>query len=128
MPILWALANPKLDEREAFTAIRPRAERGRAGRPGLLLIADKGFAFREFEADLAVRGAQLLRPSFKREKHRTSDSLLNDLHRLDRQPHQAHNGRDDTHLARDLLGDKGQSAYVKRPLKPYRAAEAGSLV
>lgn len=37
-------------------------------------------------------------------------------------------GRDDTHLARDLLGDKGQSAYVKRPLKPYRAAEAGSLV
>lgn len=32
-----------------------------------------------------------------------------DPRRLDRQPHQAHNGRDDTHLARNLLVDKGQS-------------------
>lgn len=36
-------------------------------RPGLLVISDKGFASREFEADLAFRGAELLHPSFKRE-------------------------------------------------------------
>ncbi|ODA70518.1 hypothetical protein APS67_005252 [Streptomyces sp. AVP053U2] len=31
-----------------------------------------------------------------------------DPHRLDRQPRQAYNGRSHTHLARNLLGDKGQ--------------------
>ena len=41
-----------------------------ADRPGLLLIADKGFASKEFETDLAERGIELLRPSFKREKKR----------------------------------------------------------
>src|SRR5262249_310238 len=40
-----------------------------------------------------------------------------DPHRLDRQPRQAHNGRDHPHLARNLLGHKGQSAYFKRPLR-----------
>jgi hypothetical protein len=32
-----------------------------------------------------------------------------DPYGLDRQPHQTHNGRDDTHLARNSPGDKGQS-------------------
>ena len=41
-----------------------------ADRPGLLIIADKGFASKEFENDLVMRGAELLRPSFKREKKR----------------------------------------------------------
>nr|WP_208867399.1 hypothetical protein [Streptomyces himastatinicus] len=36
-----------------------------ADRPGLLIIADKGFASKEFE-NLVMRGAELLRPSFKR--------------------------------------------------------------
>ncbi|MBP2068690.1 hypothetical protein [Streptomyces iranensis] len=35
-----------------------------ADRPGLLIIADKDFASKEFENDLVMRGAELLRPSF----------------------------------------------------------------
>lgn len=37
-------------------------------------------------------------------------------HCLDRQPCQAHNGRDHPHLARNLLGHQGQFSYPKRPL------------
>ncbi|MFE7469486.1 hypothetical protein ACFU6R_36035 [Streptomyces sp. NPDC057499] len=68
MSTLWSLANPKLDEREVLTAMLDRRPDAATGRPGLLFIADKGFASKEFEADLALRGAPLLRPSFKREK------------------------------------------------------------
>ncbi|MEE1766800.1 transposase [Streptomyces sp. JV185] len=82
MPILWALANPKLDEREVLTAMLDREPEAVTDRPGLLLIADKGFASKEFEADLALRGAELLRPAFKREKHRKGESLLKSVRQL----------------------------------------------
>ncbi|MGW3744521.1 IS982 family transposase, partial [Streptomyces sp. NPDC005146] len=73
---------------------RRRGERGScavrvAARPlmqivcsSLLVIADKGFASKEFEADLAFRGAELLRPSFKREKKRRGESLLKSVRQL----------------------------------------------
>lgn len=47
-----------------------------ADRPGLLVIADKGFAYKEFETDLAFRGIEFFRPSFKRERRRKGQSLL----------------------------------------------------
>ncbi|MFJ5035260.1 transposase [Streptomyces sp. NPDC088560] len=68
MPITWALANPKIDERQVLAAMLDREPHLATDRPGLLVIADKGFASKEFENDLAMRGAELLRPSFKREK------------------------------------------------------------
>jgi hypothetical protein len=36
-----------------------------AARPGLLLIADKGYVSAELDTYLADRGAQLLRPSYR---------------------------------------------------------------
>lgn len=63
LPILWALANPKMDEREVLAAMPGREPESVTNRPGLLMISDKGFASAEFEADLAFRGAELLRPS-----------------------------------------------------------------
>ncbi|WP_225850030.1 hypothetical protein [Streptomyces sp. HPF1205] len=82
MPILWALANPKLDEREVLQAMFDVEEDLIAGRPGLLLIADKGFASKEFENDLAMRGIELPRPSFKREKKRKDEPLLKSVRQL----------------------------------------------
>lgn len=82
MPILWALANPKLDEREVLSAMLDREPHPATDRPSLLVIADKGFASKEFEADLAFRGAELLRPSFKREKKRRGQSLLKSVRQL----------------------------------------------
>ncbi|MFK4228079.1 transposase [Streptomyces sp. NPDC019890] len=61
MPITWALANPKIDERDVMAAMLDREPELAADRAGLLLIADKGFASKEFEADLAFQGVELLR-------------------------------------------------------------------
>jgi len=44
MPILRALANPKPGEREVLTAMLDREPDAVTGRPGLLVIADKGSA------------------------------------------------------------------------------------
>jgi hypothetical protein len=52
MPILWALADPRLDEREVLAAMVDVEPELAAARPGLLLIADKGVKARWFEADL----------------------------------------------------------------------------
>jgi hypothetical protein len=82
MPITWALANPKIDEREVMTAMLDREPHLAADRPGQLLIADKGFASREFENDLTFQGIELLRPSFKREKPRRGESLLKSVRQL----------------------------------------------
>ncbi|MFF8029622.1 IS982 family transposase [Streptomyces sp. NPDC007896] len=82
MPITWALANPKIDEREVLASMLDRLPHLATDRPGLLIIADKGFASKEFENDLAMRGAELLRPSFKREKHRKGESLLKSVRQL----------------------------------------------
>lgn len=51
-------------------------------RPRLLLISDKGFASKEFENDLAMRGIELLRPSFKREEKRKGERLLKSVRQL----------------------------------------------
>jgi hypothetical protein len=82
MPITWALASPKIDEREVLSAMIDREPHLATGRPGLLLIADKGFASAQFEADLATRGITLLRPSFKRENNRPGEPLLKSVRQL----------------------------------------------
>jgi hypothetical protein len=93
MPMLWALANPKLDEREVLTAMLDRESEAVTSRPGLLLIADKGFASKAFEADLTLRGAELLRPSFKREKRPKGESLLKSVRQLIRSVNDTLKGR-----------------------------------
>jgi hypothetical protein len=82
LPILWALADPKLDEREVLTAMLDREPELAADRPGLLIIADKGFASREFEAGLALRGVELLRPARKTEQPRPGQALLKPVRQL----------------------------------------------
>ncbi|MFI2207264.1 transposase [Streptomyces sp. NPDC020192] len=82
MPITWALANPKIDEREVLASMLDCEPHLATDRPGLLVIADKGFASKEFENDLAMGGAELLRPSFKREKRRKGECLLKSVRQL----------------------------------------------
>lgn len=82
MPITWTLADPKVDEREVLGAMLEAEPGLTATRTNLLLIADKGFASRRFEAELAHRGVTLLRPSFKREKTRPGEHLLKSVRQL----------------------------------------------
>jgi hypothetical protein len=68
LPVAWCLATPKLGEREVVTAMLDH-ERHRL-RPGLRILADKGFAGREFERLVAAHGAVLVRPDRAGEPHR----------------------------------------------------------
>ncbi|WEB43603.1 hypothetical protein MOV08_32890 [Streptomyces yunnanensis] len=76
MPVLWALASPKIDEREVLAAMLEVDAPLVRERPGLLLITDKGFASRVFERSLCERGISLLRPSVKREFARPGEPML----------------------------------------------------
>ncbi|MEO3823065.1 IS982 family transposase [Actinomadura sp. B10D3] len=82
MPIMWALADPKLDEREVLAAMLEVDAELVADRPGLLLIADKGFKARWFEDELAAQGVQLLRPSMRNEQSRPGEHLLKPVRQL----------------------------------------------
>ncbi|MBD3011270.1 IS982 family transposase [Streptomyces sp. 5-10] len=66
MPISWCLAHPKLGEREVMCALLERDHY--LVRAGQVILADKGFAGREFEAFLTERlGVHLVRPDRKDE-------------------------------------------------------------
>jgi hypothetical protein len=60
LPVAWCLASPKRGEREVVAALLDH-ERHRL-RPGLVILADKGFAGQEFEQLVAGYGAVLVRP------------------------------------------------------------------
>jgi Transposase DDE domain len=82
MPILWALADPKIGEREVLAAMLDAEPQLAAARPGLTLITGKGFSGRETEADLARCGIMLLRPSRKDETARYGEPLLKSIRQL----------------------------------------------
>src|ERR1017187_8071333 len=82
MPILWALADPKIGEREVLTAMVDVEPQLATARPGLALITDKGFAGRQTEADLAARGTTLLRPSRQDGSTRHGEPLLKSVRQL----------------------------------------------
>jgi hypothetical protein len=82
MPILWALANPKIGEREVLAAMLEVEAGVIAEHDGILLISDKGFASKPFERLLAEQGIELLRPSRKREKARHGEAMLKKVRQL----------------------------------------------
>ncbi|WP_413754711.1 hypothetical protein NRF20_28715 [Streptomyces sp. R-74717] len=56
MPILWALADPELGEREVLAAMLEVDADIVGERPGFLLVTDKGFASTPFERSLSAQG------------------------------------------------------------------------
>jgi hypothetical protein len=82
MPILWALANPKLGEREVLAAMLEVEAETVAEHEGVLLISDKGFAGREFEQLLQDHGITLMRPSRRDEKKRFGEPMLKKVRQL----------------------------------------------
>jgi hypothetical protein len=65
LPITQALATPKLDERQVLMAILEHDPAILHDRPGLLIIADKGYVSRELDAFLADCGVRLLSPNYR---------------------------------------------------------------
>lgn len=70
LPAMWCLADPKIGEREVVQAMLEIGDHH-----GLLIVADKGFAGREFEAFVRTCGATLIRPDRRNEKNPQWGSL-----------------------------------------------------
>lgn len=68
--VAWCLADPKIDDRAVAQAMLERL----SIRPGLLIVADKGYASRELEGLVPELGATLVRPD-RRNEHRRFGSL-----------------------------------------------------
>ncbi|MGW3729318.1 IS982 family transposase [Streptomyces sp. F001] len=65
LPVTWALADPKIDERQVLAALIDNEPHLAADRPGLLILADKGYIAAELDRFLAARSISLLRPSYR---------------------------------------------------------------
>src|SRR5205814_8807747 len=68
LPITFALANPKTDEREVARDLFEAEPALLRDRQGQTVIADKGYASAEVETFLTEAGARPLRPAFKNER------------------------------------------------------------
>ncbi|HLK95511.1 MAG TPA: IS982 family transposase [Nocardioidaceae bacterium] len=106
LPITWALAHPKLDERQVLMAVLDHDRHLLTARPGLLLIADKGYVSAELDTYLADRGAQLLRPSYRNRQPRAGQRLLAPIRQLIESVHVTLKGQLDLELhgGRSLAG------------------------
>src|ERR1700761_8294048 len=71
MPIMWCLATPKLGEREVLAALLDHDHH--LIRDGQILVADKGFAGKDFQELTAAMGVRLLRPDRRDETFRNGD-------------------------------------------------------
>ena len=73
LPITFALAGAKADERDICSAMLAHAQ---IARQGQTLMADKGYKSGPFEEDLKTAGISLIRPATKTETPRAGKQLL----------------------------------------------------
>lgn len=83
LPVTWALADPKIDERQILAALIDNEPHLAAHRPGLLILADKGYIAAELDRFLAARDISLLRPSYRnRGTPQPAEALLKTVRQL----------------------------------------------
>lgn len=79
LPVGFALAGAKADERDTLLGILAADATLVADRPGQTLIADKNYYGKDFEHTLAMAGIDLLRPARKGEPERACARLFTPL-------------------------------------------------
>jgi hypothetical protein len=121
LPITWALANPKLDERQVLMAVLDHDPSVLTDRPGLLIIADKGYVSRELDNYLAERGARLLRPSYRNRVPHPAQHLLKPVRQLIESVNQTLKGQLDLELHGGRTID-GVTARIAQRLLALTAA------
>lgn len=82
LPIAFALAGAKADERGTLLDLLAAEPGLTAARPGQTLIGDKNYSGRNFERQLAEQDIRLLRPARKGERERTGASLFKPLRQV----------------------------------------------
>ena len=79
LPVMFALAGAKADEREILLGMLEAARDVTAAHPGQVIIGDKNYFGRAFEAELTERELTLLRPVRKGEAMRAGQNLFKPL-------------------------------------------------
>jgi Transposase DDE domain len=82
LPVAFALANPKTDERDVALDLFDSDPELFAGRAGQTLVADKGYTSAEFETRLAAQGIDVVRPAMKRGKPRRGARQLRSIRQI----------------------------------------------
>jgi hypothetical protein len=82
LPVMFALAGAKADEREILLGMLKAAGDVTAAHPGQVIIGDKNYFGRAFEADLTERELVLLRPVRKGEARRARQNLFKPLRQV----------------------------------------------
>jgi hypothetical protein len=121
LPITWALADPKLDERQVLMAVLDHDPTLTADRPGLTVIGDKGYVSAELDQFLTDRGVRLLRPSYRNRSPRPGEHLLKPIRQLIESVYDTLKGQLDLELHGGRSID-GVGARVGQRLLPLTAA------
>ncbi len=82
LPVAWALANPKVDEREVLAGMLTQDADLLATHPGQTVIGDKGYVSKHLDAFLTGHGLTLLRPSYRNKQPRPGEHLLKPIRQL----------------------------------------------
>jgi Transposase DDE domain len=82
LPVAFALTGAKADERETLTGMLAADPALAAARPGQVIIGDKNYYGRDFEAALAAAGLRLLRPARKGEPERAGTEFFKPLRQV----------------------------------------------
>jgi len=82
LPVMFALAGAKADERETLLGMLEAAREVTAAHPGQVIIGDKNYFGRAFEAELTERELTLLRPVRKGEARRAGQNLFKPLRQV----------------------------------------------
>ncbi|MFI7097185.1 IS982 family transposase [Streptomyces lydicus] len=82
LPIAWALAHPKTDEREVLIAMLLHDADLLTSHPRQTVIGDKGYVSQHLDAFMADHGLSVLRPSYRNRKPRPGEHLLKPIRQL----------------------------------------------
>jgi hypothetical protein len=82
LPIAWALANPKVDEREVLADMLTGDQDLLTTHPGQTIVSDKGYVSKHLDTFMGEHGLALLRPSYRNRKPRPDEHLLKPIRQL----------------------------------------------
>lgn len=117
LPIAWALAPAKADEREVAAEMLAHARRTQTSQ---VIIADKGYRSASFENTLAEAGIALIRPATKTEKPRGGQRFLRPF----RQIIESVNNTLKTQLDLERHGGRTKAGVITRVLQRLLALTA----
>lgn len=120
LPITFALADPKADEREVLRDLLEVEPALLDTRPGQVILADKGYTSRELEVFLEAHRATLLRPARADEAPRPGARFLKPLRQIIESVNDTLKGQ----LDLERHGGRTQSGVIARVLQRLLALTA----